>query len=63
MRDFLEQRVASLDNPRRIGKSPTGKYSVLWRYRVGNYRVICELQGEALVVLVVRIGHRKPAYR
>ena len=63
IRDYLEQRVATLDNPRQLGKAPKGPLSALWRYRVGNYRLVCEIHDEVLVVLVVRIGHRKKVYK
>lgn len=62
IRAYLEERVAGLDNPRRLGKALKGRCSDLWRYRVGDYRVICEIRDAALVVLVVRIGHRKEVY-
>ena len=62
IRQYLEERVAQLDDPRHLGKPLKGRLSELWRYRVGDYRVICELRDEALVVLVVRIGHRKEVY-
>jgi mRNA interferase RelE/StbE len=50
-------------NPRQLGKALKGQLSTLWRYRVGDYRVVCALRDEVLVVLVVRIGHRKWVYR
>lgn len=62
IRDYLRHRVEPLDNPRQLGKSLKGELSELWRYRVGDYRLICELRDETLVVLVVRIGHRKQIY-
>ena len=62
IRSYLEHRVASLEDPRQLGKPLTGHLSELWRYRVGNYRVICEVRDSTLVVLVVRIAHRKEAY-
>ena len=58
---YLRERV-SVD-PRASGKSLRGDLSGLWRYRVGDYRVICELYDEKVSVLVVRIGHRKDVYR
>ena len=61
--DYLRDRVAVADDPRQLGKSLKGQLSELWRYRVGDHRVICELQDQKLVVLVVRIGHRKDVYR
>lgn len=63
IRRFLETRVAHLENPRQLGKSLQGEHADLWRYRVGDYRLICELRDNVLVVLVVRIGHRKNIYR
>jgi len=63
IKKYLENRVATLEDPRQLGKSLTGQLSELWRYRVGDHRVICEIQDEKLVVLVVRIGHRKKIYR
>jgi mRNA interferase RelE/StbE len=61
--DYLEKRIALLDDPRSLGKSLSGKLASFWRYRVGDYRIICNLQDEQLCVLVVRVGHRKEIYR
>ncbi len=58
---FLRDRVA--DAPRSTGKPLTGPLGGVWRYRVGDYRVICELNDGRMVVLVVRIGHRGDVYR
>lgn len=63
IRTFLEQRVAALADPREIGDPLKGELAGLWRYRVDNYRVICDIRDEALVVLVIRIGHRREIYR
>jgi len=60
--DYLKERVALQDNPRVFGKELKGNLAGLWRYRVGNCRIICEIQDEKLVVLVVRVGHRKNIY-
>jgi mRNA interferase RelE/StbE len=61
--DFMDERVAALDNPRSTGKALTGPLGNFWRYRVGDYRVICDIQDDAVRVLVVRIGNRKEVYR
>jgi mRNA interferase RelE/StbE len=58
---FLRERVAV--DPRSSGKALKGDHSGLWRYRVGDYRVICEIYDEKISVLVVRVGHRKEVYR
>ena len=60
---YLESRIQSLSDPRQLGKPLTGPLGGLWRYRVGDYRIICKLQDERLVVLVVTIDHRKDIYR
>ncbi|MDA8016253.1 MAG: type II toxin-antitoxin system RelE/ParE family toxin [Thermoanaerobaculia bacterium] len=59
---FLRERVAIAENPRRIGSALTGQAIQLWRYRVGEYRLICTIEDERLVVLVVRVGHRRRIY-
>jgi len=60
---FLRDRLASTDNPRQFGKPLRGEKQGLWRYRVGNYRLICNLQDERITVLVLEVGHRKGIYR
>ena len=60
--DFMDKRVATTD-PRRIGRALTGPLGHLWRYRVGPYRVVCELQDACVRVLVVRVSKRDKAYR
>ena len=57
---YLRERV-SVD-PRASGKSLRGDLSGLWRYRIGDYRVICELYDKKVSVLLVRIAHRKDVY-
>lgn len=58
---FLRERVAR--DPKAIGEALQGNLSEYWRYRVGSYRIICEIQEEKINVVVVRIGHRKEVYR
>jgi mRNA interferase RelE/StbE len=59
---YLKQQVSIQDDPRIFGKSLTGDKRGLWRYRVGDYRIICQLLDEKITVLVVKIGHRKSIY-
>ncbi len=62
--DYKDERVAKLADPRALGKNLVGpKIGSYWRYRIGDVRVICDLQDQALVVLVVEIGHRPEVYR
>lgn len=64
IRDYLRNRLAPLADPRQLGKPLTGsELGQFWRYRVGDYRLICDLQDAALVVLVVEVGHRREVYR
>jgi len=61
---FLNDRVAKLDNPRSIGQALHGSdLGEFWKYRVGDYRLICKIEDHRLLVLVLRIGHRKEIYR
>lgn len=63
IREYLEERVVQLDDPRSLGKSLRGQLAELWRYRIGDYRVICEHRDKTLVVLVVDVGHRRDVYK
>jgi mRNA interferase RelE/StbE len=61
---FLRDRVAQLDDPRSIGEALHGsRLGEFWKYRVGNYRLICRVEDDRLVVLALRIGHRREIYR
>jgi mRNA interferase RelE/StbE len=60
---FLYERIGKLDDPRQIGERLQGTLSEFWRYRVGDYRIICSLEHERLVVLVLRVGHRREVYK
>jgi len=60
---FLYERVETLDDPRQIGERLQGTLSEFWRYRVGDYRIICSLEHDRLVVLVLRVGHRREVYK
>lgn len=62
VRAYLEGRVPAQAHPRRLGKALKGRHVGLWRYRVGDARVICELRDAELVVLVIRVAHRGSVY-
>jgi mRNA interferase RelE/StbE len=61
--NFMDERIAELENPRSTGKALTGPLGGFWRYRVGDCRVICDIQYGALRVLVVQVGNRREVYR
>lgn len=59
---YLKTRIATVDSPRRFGKALIGNKAGLWRYRVKDYRLICNIEDNHLVVLVLRASHRKNVY-
>jgi mRNA interferase RelE/StbE len=61
--DYLDDKIAPLENPRSRGKALVGPLGELWRYRIGDYRVICEIQNNVMRILVVETGHRKQVYK
>jgi mRNA interferase RelE/StbE len=60
---FLLDRLQTIDNPRSTGKALQGKLSGLWRYRVGDFRLLCHIEDNELIILVIEIGHRKEIYK
>lgn len=61
---FLRERVATLDNPRMIGEALTGsRLGEFWKYRVGDYRILCRLEDDILRVFVIKVGNRREVYR
>lgn len=60
---FTGQRLVGSEDPRRLGKALRGNLAGLWRYRVGGYRLLCQIQDERLIILVVSVGDRKAIYR
>nr|VFK46936.1 MAG: mRNA interferase RelE/StbE [Candidatus Kentron sp. TC] len=60
---YFRNRVATNETPRRLGRSPSGDLADLWRYRIRDYRMICNIEDEKRIVLVVRVAHRKDVYQ
>lgn len=61
---FLSDRLAALDNPRDIGEALKGsELGELWKYRIGDYRLICNIEDKKLQILVVKIGNRREVYK
>lgn len=60
--NYLRVRIAGSSNPRVFGQSLSGNKAGLWRYRTGNYRIICRIEDDTLIVLVLGVGHRKEIY-
>jgi mRNA interferase RelE/StbE len=59
---YLRERIATDEDPRRFGHALTGDLKGLWRYRVGDYRIVASIADERFVVLVVTVGHRREVY-
>ncbi len=60
---YTGERLTTAEDPRRFGKVLGGDLAGLWRYRVGDYRLICTHEGDRLVVLILGVGHRSAVYR
>jgi mRNA interferase RelE/StbE len=62
--DFIDERIAPEEDPRRIGHALTGPLlGSFWRYRMGDFRIVCGIQDAVLCILVIEIGNRKDVYR
>ena len=60
---FMRERVSHLENPRIIGESlKDSRFAGLWRYRAGDYRILCDIQDRKIRILVVQVGHRRAVY-
>ena len=60
--EYIKETISPLDNPRMLGKPLRGNLSGLWRYRIGNYRIICRIYDEKLLVCVFKVEHRRDIY-
>jgi len=60
---YIKHNLENTDNPRYHGKVLVGDKKGLWRYRIGNYRLIVEIQDDILVVLILTFGHRRDVYK
>jgi mRNA interferase RelE/StbE len=61
--NWLEDRIEGCKNPRHFGEALKGGHAGLWRYRVGDYRILCNILDDRLVVLAIAVGHRREVYR
>ena len=60
---WIDKHIAGSNNPRSTGKALTNNLKGLWRYRIGDYRLICEIHDNELIVLALAIGHRREIYK
>ena len=62
IKSWIEKRLLHSENPRAHGKALTGNHQGEWRYRIGDYRLICAIEDERLVILALALGHRREVY-
>jgi len=62
IKDYLDNNVLNLENPKQLGKALKGKKKGLWRYRVEKFRIICKLEENELIILVVKVAKRDVVY-
>ena len=62
IRNWIEKNLINTENPRIKGKALTGDLKGLWRYRVGDYRILADIQDDKIVILILDIGHRSKIY-
>ncbi len=60
---WIEKNLVGTNDPRRFGKALTGDKKGWWRYRVGDYRILADIQDDKLIILVIEVGHRSSVYR
>ena len=60
---WIRKNLEGCDNPRSLGKALTADKAGAWRYRVGDYRIICEIHDNEVVILVLSVGHRREVYK
>jgi len=59
---YIYERIAIQEDPKRFGKPLSGNLKEFWRYRIGDYRLICEVREQGMIIFVARIAHRKEVY-
>ena len=64
IRTFLRERLALLDDPRSIGEALKGsELGEFWKYRVGDWRLICEIKDQQILITVFSLENRREVYR
>lgn len=59
---YIRKKLNGTAHPRQTGKALTGEFKGLWRYRAGDYRIVCDIQDDKVVIVVISVGHRKNIY-
>ena len=63
IKSWIDKNLVNCENPRAHGKGLTSNRSGQWRYRIGDYRIICEIEDDRLVILTLSVGHRSDIYK
>lgn len=63
VKDFIENSLLLSENPRLLGKPLSGNLKEFWRYRIGDYRLICEIFDHELTIIAIKIAHRSKVYK
>lgn len=61
--NWIEKNLINCEDPRIHGKALKGNLKNQWRYRVGDYRILCDIEDDKLIILVINIGHRREIYK
>lgn len=61
--NWLDTHIQNKDNPKMFGKPLVGNHKDKWSYRIGNYRVLCVIEDDSLIVLALEVGHRNKVYK
>ena len=59
---WIDKHLANCENPRVTGKPLRANLAGYWRYRIGDYRMICKLEDDRVIIIVIKIGHRRDVY-
>ena len=59
----IDKHIDGSDNPRQFGKGLSGNHAREWRYRIGDYRLICDIEDDKLIILALEFGHRRDIYK
>lgn len=60
---YIEKKLQHCDDPRVMGKPLTANHQGKWRYRIGDYRLLCLLEDERIIITIIEIGHRRDIYK
>ena len=60
---WIEKNLIDTDDPKKHGKALKGSLKNYWRYRVGNYRILADINDDQIKIIIINIGHRKDVYK